>query len=542
MASNKNALCVNCMKPFDPTVTGDGVCPHCGFDNKVSQNPSALAFRSYLRKRYISGRVRAANSEGITYTALDVSSGRRVDLREFFPQELVKREGKKVIPKDGCEDLYNDLMVEYTQMARALAKIRSNHALFMLIDVFKDNNTVYLVYEHHSSETLHSYISKNGPLTWNEAKELFMPMMSSLSAMHSAGVMHLGISPDTLRICSDGKMRLSDFCIPAVRQADEEIKPDLIPGCAAYEQYVRIFDCAETTDVYGFAASMVYALTGRLPADAVSRSKDPKLLLPKNVLRALPGNVVRALAGALQVRQENRTGSFERFKAELIDSTRQLSEMSETSAIRELPRTNQYTPQRRRGLPTKFWLVFSFVFSLVVMGVASYFLVNNYDINGKINGYVKKIEEQTAVSSVETISVPNMIGGVYADWLIDVNNTGTYDFNLSVSGEEFSDEVGEGRIISTDPAPGSRITRGESVTAVISKGSVIRSLPSLKGYKFSDALNKLESMGFIVEKVEEYSDTVASGMVLYYTDYESGTELEYGSSVRVSVSIGKYVE
>ncbi len=83
-----------------------------------------------------------------------------------------------------------------------------------------------------------------------------MPVLSALSAIHAAGIRHLGISPDTLHIMKDGRMKLDGFCIGAVRRMNSDLPPDLVAGCAAMEQYVMDYLPNEATDVYGFAASL----------------------------------------------------------------------------------------------------------------------------------------------------------------------------------------------------------------------------------------------------------------------------------------------
>ncbi len=114
-------------------------------------------------------------------------------------------------------------------------------------------------------------------------------------------MMHLGISPDTLLIMRDGKMKLGSFSIGAVRQMDTDLPPELIPGCAAVEQYIMGDTLTEATDVYGFAASLFFALTGALPPEAPRRRSDARLLIPNAVMRSLPPYVISALANALQV-------------------------------------------------------------------------------------------------------------------------------------------------------------------------------------------------------------------------------------------------
>ena len=55
--------------------------------------------------------------------------------------------------------------------------------------------------------------SRTGYLSFEQTKSLLMPVVSTVSKLHEMGVFHCGISPNTLRLGRDGKIRLTDFMI-----------------------------------------------------------------------------------------------------------------------------------------------------------------------------------------------------------------------------------------------------------------------------------------------------------------------------------------
>ena len=101
-----------------------------------------------------------------------------------------------------------------------------------LIDIIEENNTAYAVTEHIESLSLREFLlrSKTGYLNWEKAKVLFMPVLSLLSNLHQSGIVHYGISPDTLLIGRDGKLRLSGFSIPEARFERTQIPAELFDG------------------------------------------------------------------------------------------------------------------------------------------------------------------------------------------------------------------------------------------------------------------------------------------------------------------------
>lgn len=76
-------LCANC---FAGLTASGGKCPVCGWDNSTPQPPEALGCHTVVASRYQVGRVKAQNGEGITYAALDLTTQKLVELREFSPR------------------------------------------------------------------------------------------------------------------------------------------------------------------------------------------------------------------------------------------------------------------------------------------------------------------------------------------------------------------------------------------------------------------------------------------------------------------------
>jgi serine/threonine-protein kinase len=70
---------------------------------------------------------------------------------------------------------------------------------------------------------------------------------------------------------------------------------------------------------------------------------------------------------------------------------------------------------------------------------------------------------------------------------------------------QYSDTVPEGSVISTNPAKGTELKRGDTVTVVVSKGRAPIQVPNLVGMNVNDARNQLQSLGLTA--VERYKDS-----------------------------------
>jgi serine/threonine protein kinase len=545
-------LCMNCMSDTN----GKSECLNCGFSSSEPQMRHALPYRTKLQQRYIVGRARKSNGEGITYIGYDTVLNISIELREFFPQTLCERadNAQSVRVIAGSEVPFRECLSGFLTYARDVAHMRELSAIVQLYDIFEENNTAYTVSEWNESITLRYFVERSGgSLSWNAARQLFMPVLSALSAMHAAGIRHLGISPDTLSIMKDGKMKLGSFCIGAVRRMDTDLPPDMIAGCSAIEQYVMDYVPNEATDVYGFASSLFFALTGTMPQDALKRRTDSRLLIPTSIMRSLPPHVVTAMANALQVSPDKRTPTFERLRAELSAAPTVTANIEETQRINKI--VPPYTPEAeddgsKKGVPSFVWVILTCVAALLVFTMVGIIWVSNIDTNGapalaSESSQVNSVQASDAMlvseesSDANQIDTPSLIGQNYEELSTSsvVSENQEYQVLLSTN-KQFSDTIPEGSIISQSPAPGVKMVRGTAIVVVVSEGAAVRTLPSIAGKTLAEASAAVTSASFVPSKIEEHSDTVPQGTVIGYKDVKEGSQMAYGSKVVIVVSNG----
>lgn len=528
-------LCMNCFAGLE---SGSATCPVCGWDNTNTQPEQALEYLCIVASRYQVGRVKARNGEGFTYAALDLTTHKEVELREFFPDALAERakDGVRVIPFQGQEDVFEDCLDAFVELMKNVSRLREVSVVHSVLDIFEENYTAYAVYEFVPSVTLRRYVEGvGGSLPWNTANPMFLPVLTALGLFNSLGVSHLGISPDTLRVTKDATLLITGFSISAARRAGTPLAADLAPGCAALEQYSAKATCGEISDVYGFAATLFFALTGETPADAPRRLKDPKLMISKDVLHSLPPFAVTALANALQVRPAQRTASFERFKTELSAAPTLAAEVDQTEAIRRIPPLDIHVPQGR-GLPPFVWLIGSGVVTLVALVIVASLWMGDRGMS--FSDLTQLFSESS--SSVPMETVPNLVNTNYEECLQKVES-GEYPFQLEITEQEFNETVAEGCISSQVPFSGEPIPENGVVTVTVSRGSAQRTLPDYTGVSYEKLEELLTDNGFVPQRVEEASEDIEAGYVVRYEGHAAGDSLDYGSSITVVVSTGPAV-
>jgi serine/threonine-protein kinase len=104
--------------------------------------------------------------------------------------------------------------------------------------------------------------------------------------------------------------------------------------------------------------------------------------------------------------------------------------------------------------------------------------------------------------------------------------------------ERYSSNVPVNEVISQDPRPGQEVERGSTVRVVVSLGPELVPVPSLSGLPLEQARVRIDRARLEVGRVTRvFDEQVPEGRVVEQNP-QSGTDLEVGDSVDLSVSRG----
>lgn len=532
---NTDRLCMGCMNDNG----GEQICPICGYDKDSPQNTSFLPTHTWLKNRYLIGKVLDSNGEGVTYLGWDNESDTIVKVREFCPTGLCERtvDGSVSI-SEGAEYTFNEEMLAFLEMARTLSELKDVSAILNFYDIFEFGGTAYYVVQTVSGITLREFLLRNGgTLKWEQARPLFMPLLSSLASLHAAGIIHRGISPETLMVGRDGVIRITGFCIPDARTARSDMTAQLFPGFAAIEQYGFDGQQGQWTDVYGLAATLFRTLVGNPPPEATDRVTDDNMTIPGKVAQTLPPYVLTALANALQILPEDRTQSIDEFRTDLSQNADGYDDVEdEDDGYYEHRGGN-----KRYGLIAA---VATFVVCLVAFGVLAVtvfkdtFFPSN-DVSSIEAPGSSTISLQPLESTEKLFEVPNMVGATYSQIAANADYMGVFEFEIISA--EYSDEYERGFIIQHTPAAGETVTRGDKIQLKISLGSSVVRMPDLSGKTADEALIELLKMGFFYDSISimDAYDTNAAPEKVIETDPKKGDEVSPAVGVKVFVNTYK---
>ncbi|GAA0384273.1 hypothetical protein Acor_78220 [Acrocarpospora corrugata] len=194
------------------------------------------------------------------------------------------------------------------RLARELASARSV-APFCTARVLAaelDRPEPYVVSEFVAGPSLHDRVRTGGPLRDGELDRLAVGTASALAAIHAAGIVHRDFKPGNVLLGPDGP-RVVDFGI--ARPLDAETAPSVLAGTPPYmaPEQLRGVQASAAADVFAWAATMVYAATGRAPFghDTVASVFHRILSAPPD-LAGVPESLLPAVQACLAKDPERR--------------------------------------------------------------------------------------------------------------------------------------------------------------------------------------------------------------------------------------------
>ena len=513
---NTDHLCMSCMRE----IGDENQCPYCGFHADSPQLAPYLPLRTVVAERYLAGKLLDYNGDGATYMGWDLEMNAPVTIREFLPDSIAeRREDLTLVPMAGCEITYRDCYQSFLELWRKLARMRGLSALILVFDIVEDHGTAYAISEYMEGVSLREYLlrSPSGYLSWEQARILFMPVLSTLGTLHSAGIIHRGISPTTLIVGKNGKMRITGFSIWQARTARGDLTAQLFPGYAAIEQYGFEGQQGPWTDIYAFSAVLYRTLIGSTPLEATSRVTNDRLMVPGKFAEQLPAYVINALMNGLQILPEDRTRTVDQLRAELSAAPGTSTAAIAYAGKEDAPYQEPVPSGRKKSASgSKTALIAglaSIAACLVIFAVLSLTVW-------------REASTQASSNAPELVKVPDFRGLNYNNIKSNTDYTNAFFFETEY---QDSDTQGKDVVLSQNIAYGTEVPKGSTIKLVLSSGNEEITLPDFKGQNYATVKLKLEEMGFqcraIVEKNDdsERAGKVAEMLTTPEKGYKKGT-------------------
>ncbi len=301
-------LCYNCMN-----YCTDSKCEHCGFDSRsYIHNPIALEHDTVLKGNYLIGNVIGNGGFGITYVGYDNRRRKRVAIKEFFPVSIAVRDTKEtnnICVTGTMNQVFISGVKKFYQEASILSRLQHIPSIVKVYDFFYENNTAYIVMEYIDGPSIGTIVKNQGPLDIDMVLTIFYPILEALKTVHAEGVLHRDISPSNILLDENYNARLIDFGASRVyshQQVSTDMTVILKSGFAPAEQYKKREHHTPSEDIYALSASMYYALTGKIPPEAIERLVFDTLKPISALGVDIPEKIERIILKGMAVRVDDR--------------------------------------------------------------------------------------------------------------------------------------------------------------------------------------------------------------------------------------------
>ncbi|WP_345605128.1 Stk1 family PASTA domain-containing Ser/Thr kinase [Pseudonocardia adelaidensis] len=438
-----------------------------------------------------------------------------------------------------------------------------------------DGPLLFLVMELVEGGTLRDVVRARGALGVPAAFAVAEQVLSGLAAAHRLGLVHRDVKPENVLISRSGEVKVADFGLVTASAQAGASTAGMIMGTVAYlsPEQVATGSADARSDVYAAGIMLYELLTGAPPYSGDSaisvayRHVNSDVPPPSEIAGEVPPEL-----DDLVLRSTRRDPA-----ARPADAAAMLAELHRVAVRLDVPRVPPPVPPPRpveeqdtvpagpqRMAPgataaTAVAAAGSTAMSAALPGPGprgTRALPRPDDGGPAPHVRARRRSRRTFVVGTVIVLVLALLVGVAAWWL----GSGRWTAVPSLVGleataaqqlladadlvarvtEAYDDEVADGLVSATDPAPQVELLRGSTVRITVSSGRP--TVPDIApGTPVADAERAVRDAG--LTPVHEAGDTddsdsVPEGAVLR-TDPEAGTELRVGEPVTIVVSSGE---
>ncbi|MGN1410198.1 MAG: protein kinase [Eubacteriales bacterium] len=426
----------------------------------------------------------------------------------------------------------------FTNESRAVAML-SHQNIVNIYDVSVRENIKYIVMEFVEGITLKNYMEHREVLNLREIISYTTQILRALDHAHKKGIIHRDIKPQNIMLLKNGVIKVMDFGIAKLPNAETITMTDKAIGTVYYisPEQVTGGDIDARSDLYSLGAMMYEMAVGELPFTAdtpvsvalmqVNDAPTP----PREINPHIPVGLEQIILKAMEKNPDDRYQSAEEMLGHLLKlrENPKIIFKENNKSVKAKQAKQKDGDKKHKTSRSMFPIIMGVTLAfLITAGISGYYVVDRLFINGTSNNYIE-------------IPVETFADGYYSEDLADWFEK-SERYTLADVIYEYSGTIEKGKIISQEPKANEirKILPGKQkceVTLTVSLGEKTITLKDYTAidYRTVDAELRKEGLRVTIEYIT--SDVYEIGHVIR-TEPAAGTVAAEGDSVVIYVSQG----
>ena len=257
--------------------------------------------------RYDIVSVLGKGAMGVVYAGMDPRLHRKVAIKTILKSAL-------------DEDTAKEYTMRFDREAQAVARL--NHPnIVQVYDFGAEGDVAYIVMEFIQGKELKDFFDANERFDIKEAVHIMGELCEALHFAHEGGIIHRDIKPANVMIDSKGRVKLADFGVARITDADrsasEKTQAGAIVGTPAYmsPEQIEGGEIDRRTDIFSAGIILYQFLTGEKPFTGTSTWTIAKKILQDepvmpsklntNISPLFDAVIAKALAKNMNARYQN---------------------------------------------------------------------------------------------------------------------------------------------------------------------------------------------------------------------------------------------